>query len=246
MARLFDDAQSEYLEVTSAPATAVPLTIVFWFKCDDGTKDEYAFYLSDGTLDNSFVGMLNSSGGAVDDVRAYTFAESIQPHADTTTTWTTDTWHHAAYVFAANDSRAAYLDGAGKGTNATSATPTGIDLVRIGRVGSSYYSGALAEVAIWDVALSDEQVATLAGGSAPSLVQAGNLVAYWPLIDDDDDAANGYDLTAYNTPSWAGDHPEIDYGGAIDQVAGVAWASVGQLAGVAEASISEVAGVAAN
>ena len=51
----------------------------------------------------------------------------------------------------------------------------------------------------------------LARGYSPLFVRPQNLVAYWPLIrDEDQDRVGGYDMAAYNTPSVAA-HPPIIY-----------------------------------
>ncbi|MBA7608071.1 hypothetical protein ES703_15246 [subsurface metagenome] len=47
----------------------------------------------------------------------------------------------------------------------------------------------------------------LAAGKRPSVYPTG-LVAYWDFVSDDEDKAGEYDLTPYNTPSWA-THPEV-------------------------------------
>ena len=66
----------------------------------------------------------------------------------------------------------------------------------------------------WDAALTDDEVAALAAGHSPLLIRPASLVAYWPLGglsgDHDRDIVGGYDLTAYNSPTWA-DHPPVIY-----------------------------------
>jgi hypothetical protein len=43
-------------------------------------------------------------------------------------------------------------------------------------------------VGIWNVALSDQEVASLAGGVHPTRMRPGALVAYWPLWGDESPA----------------------------------------------------------
>jgi hypothetical protein len=51
----------------------------------------------------------------------------------------------------------------------------------------------------------------LAAGFSPLFVRPQSLVAYWPLIrDNDNDIVGGYDMTAYNTPTVAA-HPPVIY-----------------------------------
>ncbi|KKK59939.1 hypothetical protein LCGC14_3029330, partial [marine sediment metagenome] len=85
--------------------------------------------------------------------------------------------------------------------------------VSIGRSGistpQSYMDESIAEVAIWNVALSNAEVALLAKGFSPLLIKPESLVSYWPLVrDDDNDWIGGFDLTAFNTPT-VSDHPPV-------------------------------------
>ena len=48
----------------------------------------------------------------------------------------------------------------------------------------------------------------LAAGYPPTKIRPWALVHYWPLMRTDQDLVGGYDLTAFNTPTWA-DHPPV-------------------------------------
>jgi len=214
MARLFDDASNEYLEVGSVPDDAAPLTLACWFNCDDNSGNYYSLMgIGDVAAANYFWLLLEGSPTG-QQVRAQIAAASAGV-AETSTTWTLNTWEHAAAVFTSNVLRAAFLDGGGKGTNTTDLTPSGLDNTTIGtlHMSSAYYyymSGSVADAAVWNVALTDADVAMLALGLCPLLIRPDALVAYWPLGGiygrHDNDLLGGYDMTAYNTPTWA-DHP---------------------------------------
>jgi Concanavalin A-like lectin/glucanases superfamily len=90
-------------------------------------------------------------------------------------------WHHACAVFTSASSRAAFIDGGNKATNSTSITPSGIVQTGIGAsiIGSA--NGSLSDVAVWNVALTDAEVAALARGMSPLFVRPSGLIAYWPL-----------------------------------------------------------------
>ena len=71
--------------------------------------------------------------------------------------------------------------------------------------------GRIAEAAIWNVELTDAEVAILGKGFSPPFIRPESLVFYAPLIrDEDDDRVGGLSLTAYNTPTIAS-HPPIIY-----------------------------------
>jgi hypothetical protein len=113
-------------------------------------------------------------------------------------------------------SRSAYIDGGSVGTNVQAATYNAgaVDRTSIGRIGDSSpgqeMSGAIAEVAVWDVELSTAEVLELATGFSPMFIRRGSLIHYWRLLNNDKDCVGGLDMTATNNPTWT-DHPKIIY-----------------------------------
>jgi len=212
MARLFDDASTEYLEYSGVILTAVPITMACWFRTDVASLFQALVSITDpdaGSQQHFTLSIL----GATQKVKATTGPYGVS----TTTTISADTWHHACGVFAASNDRRVYLDGGGKGTYDDDMTPTNIDVTTIGirkSLSTTYepLSGSICEVGIWNVALTDDEVAILAKGYSPVLVHPQNLVAYWPLIrTEDQDRVGGYDMTPINAPS-VGEHvPKVMY-----------------------------------
>jgi hypothetical protein len=95
----------------------------------------------------------------------------------------TGTWVHLAGVQDATDVYL-YLNGVQDGTNATDrAMINTASVLTFGKYSTLGFplDGRLAEVAIYNAALTAGQVATLATGVPASTVQAANLVGYWPL-----------------------------------------------------------------
>jgi hypothetical protein len=128
-----------------------------------------------------------------------------QAFARTVALVTLNTYAHIAAVFAAVDDRRVYLNGGNKVTDdATSKTPAGIDTTSIGRRSTSapalYASGRIAEAAIYNAALTDDEIAELAAGASPLLVRPDALVAYWPLVGRDypePDLVGGFPMSLY-------------------------------------------------
>lgn len=207
MARAFDDASSQYLEnISGGPATAAPLTIVAWFNTDDLTITSTIVQLQDKDTAVNRFGL--AAGGVVggDPVIFFTEDAGANQTIQTSTGFSANTWHHAGAVAASSTDRRVFIDGGSKGTGATAVTPAGIDSVSIGRSGdstpSNYMSGFIAEVGIWNVALSDAEMALLGKGFSPLFIQPQNLVFYAPLIrNDDNDLIGGFDLTASGSPT---------------------------------------------
>jgi concanavalin A-like lectin/glucanase superfamily protein len=91
-------------------------------------------------------------------------------------------WQHAAGRQTATDVFV-YLNGVQDGTSATdrSIQNTATDLL-IGKfVTGVAFNGLIAELGIWNIDLTPAEIAQLASGVSPALVQPGNLRGYWPL-----------------------------------------------------------------
>jgi len=133
----------------------------------------------------------------------------------TSSGYAANTWHHACAVEISQASRSVFIDGGSKVSDSTdvgsvSGTP---DRTYMGRQMTSSphspLSGHIAEAAIWNVALTDVEVAILAAGYSPLFVRPQSLLAYWPLIRGLNDKVGGYSLTASGTVVSV--HPRIIY-----------------------------------
>ncbi len=214
MARSFANASSEYLRVSSAVVTATPLTLACWFNVNNATAEHQLIFIGDSTSNTDMFGLIASGVISGDPVRAHA-TNSAGAFAQSSTGYSASTWHHAAGVFTSSTDRAAFIDGGSKGTATDDLTPTGFDRTAIAVLDrlspASYVDGEIAEAAIWDAALTDGEVASLAAGYSPLLIRPTSLKAYWPLggitkNDADKDIVGGYDMTAFNTPTTA-EHP---------------------------------------
>lgn len=218
MARLFDDASSQYLTRSGAAVTAPPFTMACWFYSDDALIEQVLLSLSDTATNTQFFRLGLRGDTAGDHAEIQTRSGGTADFVETSTGYSVNTWHHACGVWTSSASRAVYLDGGGAGTSSASVTPSGLDNTNIGATvrlnTNQFMSGRVAEAAIWDVALDAAEVAALAKGFSPLLIRPQSLVAYWPLVGNDspelDRWKNGYDLTLTNAPTKA-DHPRIYY-----------------------------------
>lgn len=209
MARQFASASSQYLNRGSAIVTAAPFSVSVWFKT--GSTTDQVLVSAAKIADAGHRFNLSLSGS---NVYAQAF-DGTAGNALTSTTFTTNAWQHAGVVFASTTDRRAYLNGGGKGTNATSVSPAGINEFYAARYESGlYFDGLLAELATWNVALDDDEIAALAKGVCPLLIRPQSLVAYYPLFGNDspepDRWKSRFDLTLTNGPTKA-DHPRIYY-----------------------------------
>lgn len=216
MARDFNGS-SQYLSNANALVTAVPFSMSAWFNADSYTLSNGIFVIGDTGTNNENMGLCCSSTGHV---RAFSRNLGNESAAQSSTTASTGTWAHAAGVWSAANARAAYLNGGNKGTESTSRTPTAaaLDNTWIARHVSNslglYFDGRVAEVALWNVALDDSEVAALGKGFCPLLIRPQSLVGYWPVLGnqspEQDRWATKFDMTLQNSPTKA-DHPRIYY-----------------------------------
>jgi len=171
-----------YLTAATAPVASPPLTIACWFR-KSGTASSFKEVV---TLANPSTGhefALLAGNGAAAAASAFALG-GTGAQASSTTTFALAQWRHGAAVFASGNQRYAYLDGGGKGTNSVSVTPASINRTDVGRGIVGYFPGDVAEVAVWNAALSDLEIAALAQGFSPLclLHRLANLVLYQNLI----------------------------------------------------------------
>ena len=213
MALDFDGATA-YLAASVAPATDEGLTLAAWCLADATTGAHTVLALENaGASANSWSIGLNHATTAARIFKRDGAGDNVN---DTTTTYSLGVWMHICGVFAADNDRRIFLNGGGKGTGTTTVTESGPpNAVTIGaRRGSTtvrFFDGKIAEAAIWNVALTDAQVAELAAGKAPDMVQPQSLAAYWPLIGrrtNEIDRVGNAVLTATGSPTAYG-HPRI-------------------------------------
>ncbi len=79
---------------------------------------------------------------------------------------------------------------------------------RFGPTLAGYMNGLLAEVGIWNVALTAEEIASLAKGMTCDKVRPQSLVFYAPLVRNLQDVKGGLTITNNNTATVA-DHPRV-------------------------------------
>ena len=216
MARDFNRAAGDNLVVDAAPATAVPLTLACWAQFSGGTTAPHTLvFVGDASATDQYF-TLEAKGDVVGDPIRAQARSGGGAAADTSTAFVNDIQHHCCAVFTSSISRACFIDGGSKGTDTTSSTPTGVDRMAIGRAmdssASDTISGRIAEVGIWNAALTDAEVAILALGFSPPFVRPQSLIGYWPLIgrtSPEIDLVGGNDMAVTGATAFA--HPGIIY-----------------------------------
>jgi hypothetical protein len=210
MARSFNGTTSRLVSATT-PVTATPLTLACWANLVNATALHCLVSVSDSAAGVDYFRLDADGSAGGDPVRVEARRNTNQGVATSSSGFTANTWFHACGVFTGDTSRAAFVNGANKGTNATSAIPTGIDRIGIGVLARSslanFSNGMIAEVGIWNAALTDADVASLAKGASPLMIRPESLVFYAPLSSTNLEFRAALALTA--TDITAGVHPRI-------------------------------------
>lgn len=205
MARSFNGS-TDYLTVASVPISAYPFTMACFFNTTDTTTAQGLIAFDSGAgnyhalLANGNVG--GDPVGAASRISTYTAATS-------STGYTSGTWHHAAGVWTSSTSRDAFIDGGSKGSDTNSRlfdTMVNTDM-GIFKSATGYLTGSLANAAIWNVALTDAEIASLATGVSPLLIRPQSLVGFWPLVGNNSpetDFVGNNDLTVTGATAGAG------------------------------------------
>lgn len=210
MAYAFAAANSRYLSTSAAPASGSPMTIAAWCRPTATGVAVVSVGVSSGSHRNQLV--VNPVSGSTVLFGAQAIG-ATSTGLSQTVTGTSSVWGHIAGVFSSSTSRTGYTNGVASTTDTTNiGTQSAATAITIGARWNTtvglYFSGDIADVGIWNVALDAAEIASLAKGVACRLVRPQSLVFYAPLIRDLVDEMRGLTITNNNTAAVA-DHPRI-------------------------------------
>lgn len=187
MARTFDGNAANRLLLAPAVVTVAPFSMSCWFNSSSSVGERWlmGLGLNGGGGSTVRAGLVMANGSLA--VKAQSCDGGGAVNATSSASASASTWSHAGGVWSAGNARAAYVNGANKGTEATLRDLTGADTTGIGVGVDSTgpingWIGDLAEAAIWSVALDDAEMAALGKGFDPRLIRPTALVAYWPVL----------------------------------------------------------------
>jgi hypothetical protein len=214
MAYEFASASAKYLSATSAPVTAAPLSMACWFYPLNVTANMALVCLENsGGTDRFILQALGAIGG---DPLQYSAGQATTSSAAANSTigYSANQWSHACGVETNAASRIVYLNGGNSATNTTSRTPASIDRLKIGTLNFNgtfpfhLMNGYIAEVGIWNAALTAAEIASLANGMTCDKIRPQSLVFYAPLVRDLQDTKGGLTITNNNSATVA-THPRV-------------------------------------
>ncbi len=222
MSRSFDGTSGNYLNVETPVVTAPPFSMFAWYYSTSASGNQTLISIGGQngafTEARGFKLCLGFASGGENGVFAETRQNFTAPAAKTSVAPSANVWQNACGVWAGIADRRAFLNGGSKGTNTTSLTVTAGDLKRtavgLTRELGNYFGmvGQIAHPAIWNVALTDAEVAMLAAGISPLRVRPEALVMYLPYLGRDGpeiDIIKARTLTVTGATSSNNDPPVI-------------------------------------
>lgn len=207
------NGSTQYLSALTGDLFAdLPITLACWFRTSSNTANQGLLSVVDNATGVQGVRLTAQGAVAGDPVRILALG-SATATADTTTGYAINTWTHACGVFASATSRTVYINGGSAGTNTTSVTATGENRLFMGAIRSGasfiqYLSGSIAEVGVWNAALTAAEVQSLAAGASPRLIRPESLTVYAPLIRELADTMGSVTITNNGTAT-VSDHTRI-------------------------------------
>lgn len=199
---------SRHLSTASAPASGTPMTIACWLRPTN----------SNSTIAAVSVGQTSASHRNQVFVQANTIYIAAQGAAlaqisSAESTAFNNVWTHSAGVFTSATSRTVYKNGGNSATDTTNiGSQNAFASVLVGARDNGsiglYFSGDIAEVGIWNVALTAAEIASLARGYTPAQIRPQSLVFYAPLCRDLVDVRGGRTLTNNNAAT-VSPHPRV-------------------------------------
>lgn len=201
---------NQYLTTASSPVTAVPLTIACWANLNVVTGSPTLLSVQGSGWENSFILGLRLTDNSL---RFFNSGNSVSTSAFQPTAVVKNSWFHAAGVATSLSSRKVYYNYSNTGTSSTTIqAPTLINKIVIGcdfEPNATFFSnGSLAEIGIWNAALSAGEIASLSKGITCDKVRPQSLVFYAPLVRNLQDTKGGIVITNNNAAAIS-NHPRV-------------------------------------
>jgi len=204
---------NQYLSTASSPASGVPMTIAAWVRREAVASDRVIVSVAQASGTHRNQMQVRAGGSPAWGVEAIAIGATTTSRATASAT-TQDQWDHGCAVYNSATSRFAYLNGVASAEDTTNvgsqnaATSIQVAARTASNSTSLYFDGQLAEVGIWNVALTTEEIASLADGMTCDKVRPQSLVFYAPLVRNLQDVRGGLTITNNNTATVV-NHPRV-------------------------------------
>jgi hypothetical protein len=160
----------------------------------------------------------NHTGATFYKARSHRVAAGTYVSAQIATTPAANTWHSWATSFDGTNARIYHngsLEGTSAATSASFNASVWVDVLALitsaGTLDSSsqFSIGDVAEVAVWNTALTAEEITSLSKGYRAKLIRRPNLLFYAPLIRDLAEIRNSRTLVKQAGTDTYTDHPPV-------------------------------------
>lgn len=160
---------------TVVPPTTLPFTVVAWYK--PRTSASAALVSVDHSSTNNVGRFLlvasQTTASAVFCQAAQVPDSGSGASVNSSASVVTNVWSHFAAVFAGSAARTSYVNGGSAVGNTTAVGTTTVNQIQVGArnvlaVRGLYGDGAIAHIAVWNVALTVAEIVQLSGGGNPS------------------------------------------------------------------------------
>lgn len=187
MARTFTKAAGTAMYLNALPpgGIATPFSMSAWIRATALTGGGVVMCVG---MDETYLGNVGSGDfwrlnmNATGTIQAQVGVGGSGISCNTLAGMTANVWVHVAASFISATSRAVWLNGGSKGTNATNRAPSIYNSVWIGGYDNTF-PGAIANVGIWNnYSLTDDDVLVLSKGFVPKTVAPTKLVFDMKLI----------------------------------------------------------------
>jgi hypothetical protein len=201
---------NQYLSVNSAVVSAVPMTFACWAMPDAGASSSSMVSLGSSLSLFPLVQMrlrwdLNTTEAAIR-------SDANETGVATGPSFTAGSFQHFSSVFASTTSRTMYVNGVAGTANTTTVGAMTMDLTGIATAiraaPTAFFDGKIAEVGIWNVALTADEITSLAKGMTCNQIRPQSLVFYAPIVRDLQDIKAGRTITNNNSAT-VSTHPRI-------------------------------------
>lgn len=210
----------------SSPIDSVNLSIVAWIKLTaaqwDGGNKDWVIHFGEDFDDNDNSVSISVRAGSTADRVSVTSRSTADANANNTLQVThDDIWLPVIGVWASTASRKLYAQDTTDVVENTTTRDVGavLDSLRLGAAGagSNTMDGLLAEVAIFDKVLSDDEINAIwdsaETGPNPNSIAPNDCIGYWSLDTDQsthaDESGNGGPTLTVNLAVFSSDHPTI-------------------------------------
>ena len=217
MSFLFDNETPGYLRAESAPVTAYPFTLACWFYADQDSLWGNLININESSGYDDYFSLNARMDRSGDPLETQISIAGANKNARTTNAISLNVWSYGVGIFTSATSRRSVLNGDWANSvestqDATIPAPVEMQIGQLKDGGSTRnFSGRIAEVAIWNVALIQVEVEQLSRGISPLRIRPENLVAYWPIFgigSPEPDYIGTANMAITGSPSVA-DHPPV-------------------------------------